>query len=1229
IVAGGFHTKGISEQLKKKGIGYIVIAPKISDIKEKDWDKYYKLMRGDIDIEFKELVEGSKLALPSFMGMGWFKRLVIGWAIGNMVNKKGLDIDGLESYLKQWRGKKLVLNRFENTLELNTKEERIGIELKDKKVYVLNREELDRRYWESRIGRLYKIDSPIQINQGIEATIAGVEQEQKINADVSKEELEEWIKRLEMDDIDLRETKEGLFIYNKAVADKERTKQGSNIVDKFKISLKRNDKNGLEQNVEKIEGEDKISEEYKRFLEVRENIRSSKEKIITGSKKQKFKNRNIFSTARNAYDFLRKLLFGEQQTAMQRKIDKQEDLKIYSDDKDELRRKDVVSRFREERIKGDYRNEEEIKEIIKKLKIYFKKGYFNRSISPEDVVVVTLTKAQKNLAINMFTREFGENIPNVLTVKHWNALIDKPSAEIMFVSMVRSQKDIFDALRGKRIRARYRAKDDTVVEEVFKVPWVLDIYAANDGYFIMANVEEEQEKIVKKGKKEWTPEKKGLRKLYLDRFMWNINTVQGQVVDPILHIYDDIEGQWRDIDIEEIKKFVRENKNSDFYPEYIEGFKNLLKQAQNPRVTLRFVGDYSVLKEYIKENLKDYKSSEFIDKREEIDKNELKKSFIKIAEKAYEFGINPYNCMLKNMNTIGINFFSGREEDAQIAVGKGYLEDFAVVNKVSPELADEVIKIDIFHETRHMKKPTPKDIEKAKRKIIEQGGNLNFLYEVSKISPNLRNLRKELIKETGAETGITQRNKEDIAKNIIITKKVIEDLYDFQANLLVAESEGLRGIAVDLWFNTELFKKNKKLKEQTYRGIERFLFDGLIFSWLKPRVIPDLIKEIKKVDEEFNSELGDKPLPEVVADLDRTPDLSEDLKRRVKRKFKNPGSEVDGEFYRSKKIFEHERNYDLKNKEDIKRYKIPHILEQFKMYLKSTRSAEKTAGIIRLIKEKFREKLGKKESSTDNIHYINSWINDIYDKLMDEIELTDLDTSIDCIKDSINILEELKIEYSREKDIIESIDSKIFNLKVELLSFINHKNDKNFEQAKKLLRDGDFYNAEIFFFKTISTSEEILKYFNEIKGTEYYDLFKSFGLGAKANSIIADSYLSLAYIPGNSKQEKNEYMQNMINYRKESAIANQEIKNYEKQARSYFFIGKSLLIINELESAEYYFNRALSLYKKLGKERKQIECNTYIAYLWHQKAAEKFREKEKGKVVSAKEAIGNAYNRYV
>ncbi|MFW6172275.1 MAG: hypothetical protein ACOC5T_00825, partial [Elusimicrobiota bacterium] len=283
------------EQLKKKEIGYAVIAPRVTEVKEKDWDKYYKLMRGDIDVSFKELVEGSKLALPSFMGMGWFKRLVIGWAIGNIVNNKGLDVDGLESYLKQWRDKELVLNRFGNTLELNTRGKRIAVKLENGQPRVINENELLNVVLE----QINSVQRPNWLNEGIEATIAGFKEEQKMDSPVLKADLERWIEEIGINNVFAEERNGELFIYNKLVRDRKRAQVSEGkkeILKNLKFYLGKDEKNNSKQDIERTE-KDEETEEYKNFLTLRDKWYEERDKSPE-AKESKQTNKGILDFAK-------------------------------------------------------------------------------------------------------------------------------------------------------------------------------------------------------------------------------------------------------------------------------------------------------------------------------------------------------------------------------------------------------------------------------------------------------------------------------------------------------------------------------------------------------------------------------------------------------------------------------------------------------------------------------------------------------------------------------------------------------------------------------------------------------------------------------------------------------------------------------------------------------------------------------------------------------------------
>ncbi|MFW6134988.1 MAG: glycogen/starch synthase, partial [Elusimicrobiota bacterium] len=227
IIVGGFHVKGITEKIKRKGISYISIAPLIKGPVKQSQERYCKLLQDDFNIAFKELLK-SKLALYSLVGKDWFKNMVVVKVIGlyiSRLHKQGLTdtqiFNELKKYLNIWEERFInksiekqkfefgidKIARFNNeeifTIKLKNKDTAVG--LKNGAARILNDNEVaeiqNKIHWEL-IKKRNKVlnkeleNVPIDIGQEIKAALAGARPMCKIDLEKA-EYLQNLIKRID------------------------------------------------------------------------------------------------------------------------------------------------------------------------------------------------------------------------------------------------------------------------------------------------------------------------------------------------------------------------------------------------------------------------------------------------------------------------------------------------------------------------------------------------------------------------------------------------------------------------------------------------------------------------------------------------------------------------------------------------------------------------------------------------------------------------------------------------------------------------------------------------------------------------------------------------------------------------------------------------------------------------------------------------------------------------
>lgn len=107
LVAGGFHTEGITRQLKEKGISYILVMPKISSIPaensytkhmagEVSWKNYFEIENGKIDL-YKAFTRATRDKLLAHSG----QRIADRKSKNDFLNAERSTLNA--GFLKQWR----------------------------------------------------------------------------------------------------------------------------------------------------------------------------------------------------------------------------------------------------------------------------------------------------------------------------------------------------------------------------------------------------------------------------------------------------------------------------------------------------------------------------------------------------------------------------------------------------------------------------------------------------------------------------------------------------------------------------------------------------------------------------------------------------------------------------------------------------------------------------------------------------------------------------------------------------------------------------------------------------------------------------------------------------------------------------------------------------------------------------------------------------------------------
>ena len=70
MVTGGFHTYGIAKRLKKSGIPYSIIIPRVTAYTENDMRLYHSLLREKEKLAYEDMIL-QNLALASSLAKPW------------------------------------------------------------------------------------------------------------------------------------------------------------------------------------------------------------------------------------------------------------------------------------------------------------------------------------------------------------------------------------------------------------------------------------------------------------------------------------------------------------------------------------------------------------------------------------------------------------------------------------------------------------------------------------------------------------------------------------------------------------------------------------------------------------------------------------------------------------------------------------------------------------------------------------------------------------------------------------------------------------------------------------------------------------------------------------------------------------------------------------------------------------------------------------------------------
>ncbi|MFC2061991.1 hypothetical protein ACFLUV_05715 [Elusimicrobiota bacterium] len=236
---------------------------------------------------------------------------------------------------------------------------------------------------------------------------------------------------------------------------------------------------------------------------------------------------------------------------------------------------------KEHQIASDFINRQEVSNIIRKIKIYYENGYYDSDINKDNVIVVTLTAAQKQVLVTEMVKQLGpDNVPYVFTLKQWNGR-ERPEGRIMFLSLVKNAGYPLQALADRTIRVRYHTENGGIDQESFKVPHVNSLkWSEEKGKAYMSvPVNLDEEKVIKPGrtKRKRKKDDEGVRSMYVDNF--DLSTLE----------------IWMDDIKEFVKVTVKTRVNEDIDLPELHGLAELLGKARKDKVEVMAMQDNNVL----------------------------------------------------------------------------------------------------------------------------------------------------------------------------------------------------------------------------------------------------------------------------------------------------------------------------------------------------------------------------------------------------------------------------------------------------------------------------------------------------------------------------------------------------------------------------------------------------------------------------------------------------------
>ncbi|MFH1415804.1 MAG: nucleoside monophosphate kinase, partial [Elusimicrobiota bacterium] len=109
MVMGGFHTRGVAGQLKKRGIPYTVIKPGITSYTEEDRKNYYSIIRGEEIVSYEEVLS-HLYANPTLFKKEWFKKRLVAASVSEMLRRRlesrvyvaDNEVSRIKDFIKTW-----------------------------------------------------------------------------------------------------------------------------------------------------------------------------------------------------------------------------------------------------------------------------------------------------------------------------------------------------------------------------------------------------------------------------------------------------------------------------------------------------------------------------------------------------------------------------------------------------------------------------------------------------------------------------------------------------------------------------------------------------------------------------------------------------------------------------------------------------------------------------------------------------------------------------------------------------------------------------------------------------------------------------------------------------------------------------------------------------------------------------------------------------------------------